>query len=181
MVEPEALALAGPDQFGRGVRGRACVLLFRLDTSLPRSLPYQYQSTITRPKCPRHTKNHHFRAGNCWGNCCFLNKKLSLSFKYQQSPEQSPALKSWCFVCLGQFGRVIVDSHSSTGDPVSMCRRLCLFVCPRPPRTAQPLPSRLRLPVALLRTVHLVSFALHTACLILFQEWLRPSPDNIVL
>ena len=36
-----------------------------------------------------------------------LNKK-HVTFKHQQSPEQSPALKSWFFACLGHFGRVIV-------------------------------------------------------------------------
>ena len=43
-----------------------------LPTSTPKSLPSLCQSTSTRPKCPRHAKNHHFRAGACSGACCFL-------------------------------------------------------------------------------------------------------------
>ena len=44
-----------------------------------------------------------------------------------------------------------------------MCLRLCLSVCPRPPRTALPLPSLLRLPVALLQ---FACFLLGSLCLL---------------
>ena len=93
MAEPEALALEGPGQNGRGKHGQYVYWIVMahptpetlaqkavktpedFTTSTPKSLPSLCQSTSTRPKCPRHTKNHHFRAGACSGACWFLKEK----------------------------------------------------------------------------------------------------------
>ena len=144
MAEPEALALEGPGQNGRGKHGQYVYWIVMahptpetlaqqavktpedFTTSTPKSLPSLCQSTSTRPKCPRHTKNHHFGAGACLGACWFLKEKKFFYFKKQQAPEQEPALKCWFFVRLGHFGRVLVDWHrygSDFGVEVANCNR----------------------------------------------------------
>ena len=66
---------------GRAVRGGHGQTKRRSRRHMDTGSPVELQlSTITRPKCPRHTKNHDFRAGNCSGNCWYLKERESFLF-----------------------------------------------------------------------------------------------------